>query len=59
VSFEVSATEEGSHSVDVSGLTGSYEVRRAQTGIPGFPVESIIAGLAIASLAHRLHRRRG
>jgi hypothetical protein len=58
VSFEVSATEEGSHSVDVSGLTGSYEVRRAQTGIPGFPVESIIAGLAIASLAHWLHRRR-
>ena len=58
VSFEVSATEEGSHSVDVSGLTGSYEVRRAQTGIPGFPVESILAGLAIASLAHWLHSRR-
>ena len=59
VSFEVSATEEGSYSVDVNGLTGSYEVKKAQTGIPGFPIESIVAGLAIVLLAQRLiHRRR-
>jgi len=47
VSFEVSSTEEGSYSVDVNGLTGSFKV----TGvIPGFPVESMIAGLAVATL---------
>jgi predicted NAD-dependent protein-ADP-ribosyltransferase YbiA (DUF1768 family) len=50
VSFEVSATEEGVYSVDVNGLSGSYEVKKAQTGIPGFPLESIIAGLAVAIL---------
>jgi len=58
VSFEVSATEEGSYSVDVNGLTGSFEVRKAQTGIPGFPLESIIAGLAIVLLAQWLYHRK-
>lgn len=58
VSFEVPATEEGSYSVDVNGLTGSYEVRKAQTGIPGFPIESIILGLAIVLLAQWLYHRR-
>ncbi|MBC8275977.1 MAG: hypothetical protein H8E40_13550 [Chloroflexi bacterium] len=57
VSFEVSAAEEGSHSVDVNGLTGSYEVKKAQTGIPGFPLESIIAGLAVAIIVLWLHQR--
>ena len=50
VSFEVSAAEEGAYSVDVNGLSGSYEVRKAQTGIPGFPMESIIVGLVIMLL---------
>ena len=58
VSFEVPATEEGSYSVDVNGLTGSYEVRKAQTGIPGFPIESIILGLAIVLLVQWLYHRR-
>ena len=58
VSFEVSATEEGSYSVDVNGLTGSDEVKKAQTGIPGFPIESIIAGLIIVLLAQWLYQRR-
>lgn len=58
VSFEVSAAEEGSHSVDVNSLTGSYEVKKAQTGIPGFPLESIIAGLTIVLLAQWLYHRR-
>jgi hypothetical protein len=59
VSFEVSAAEEeGSHSVDVNGLTGSFEVKKAQTGIPGFPLESIIAGLTIVLLTQWLYQRR-
>jgi len=58
VSFEVSATEEGSYSVDVNGLTGSYEVKKAQTGIPGFPIEAIIAGLTIVLLAQWLYQRK-
>jgi hypothetical protein len=46
VTFQVLASESGSYSVDVDGLTGSYEVK--QGGIPGFSVESLIAGLAVA-----------
>jgi len=58
VSFEVSTTEEGSYSVDVNGLSGSFEVKKAQTGIPGFPIESIIAGLTLVLLAQWLYQRR-
>lgn len=58
VSFEVSATEEGIYSVDVNGLSGSFEVKKAQTGIPGFPIESIIAGLTLVLLAQWLYHRR-
>ncbi len=58
VRFEVSAPEEGIYSVDVNGLTGSYEVKKAQTGIPGFPVESLIAGLAVAVLILWFLQRR-
>ena len=50
VSFDVSSTQEGTYSVDVNGLTGSFDVKKAQTGIPGFPVESLIAGLAVVLL---------
>jgi uncharacterized membrane protein len=58
VSFEVSATEEGSYSVDVNGLSGSFEVKKAQTGIPGFPIESMVLGLAVVLLAQWLIHRR-
>jgi hypothetical protein len=58
VSFEAPTTDEGTYSVDVNGLSGSYEVEKAQTGIPGFPMESIITGLAITLLAHWLYHRR-
>jgi hypothetical protein len=47
VSFEVPTTEEGTYSVDINGLSGSYDVEKAQTGIPGFPFESIILSLVL------------
>ncbi len=47
ISFDAPTSEKGTYSVEIDGLTGSYEVKR---GIPGFPVESLIAGLAIAIL---------
>jgi hypothetical protein len=47
VSFDAPTSEKGTYSVEIEGLTGSYEVRG---GIPGFPVESLIAGLAVAIL---------
>jgi len=58
VSFDVSATQEGTYSVEIGGLTGSYTVERQQRGIPGFPIESIILGLAIVLLAQWLYHRR-
>jgi len=57
VSFDVSSTQEGTYSVDVNGLTGSFDVNKAQTGIPGFPVESLIAGLAVVLLVLWFHQR--
>jgi dienelactone hydrolase len=50
VSFEVPATEEGTYSVDINGLSGSYDVEKAQTGIPGFPLESIVLSMVLAVL---------
>jgi hypothetical protein len=55
VSFEVSAIEEGSYSVDVNELSGSYKVEKAQTGLS---IEAILAGLAIVLLALWLYHRR-
>ena len=47
VSFEVSATEEGTHSVDVDGLSGSFEVRK-----PSFPQAAVVtAAAAIAGIS--------
>jgi hypothetical protein len=57
VSFDVTASQEGSYSVDVNGLSASYEVERAQTGIPGYPIESIIAGLAVVVLVLWFYQR--
>ena len=49
VSFEVSASQLGTFSVEVDGLSGSYTVtekeKRPPGGIPGFPYEAIILGL--------------
>jgi len=58
VTFQVLTSESGTYLVEVHGLTGSIEVRRAKTGIPGFPIESIIAGLTIVLLAKWLYHRR-
>jgi len=45
VSFDVSASQSGTYSVEVNGLSGSYEVTKQQQGIPGFPFESLLLGL--------------
>jgi plastocyanin len=47
ISFDAPTSEKGTYSVEIEGLTGSYEVKG---GIPGFPVESMIIGLAVAIL---------
>jgi hypothetical protein len=54
VSFEVSADQEGTYAVDVNNLTGSFTVEKAQTGIPGFPYESILFGLIIGTFLYWL-----
>ena len=58
VSFEVTAGEAGEYSVDVNGLSGSYDVEKAQTGIPGFPLESIVLSMVLAVLVLWLIRRQ-
>lgn len=58
VSFEVSTSEEGVYSVDVNGLSGSFEVKKAQTGIPGFPLESIVISVVLAVLVLWLIQRQ-
>jgi hypothetical protein len=66
VSFEVSAPRLGTFSVEIDGLSGSYLVTESspspspeptpeptpkpQGGIPGFPMESLIVGLAVLIL---------
>jgi hypothetical protein len=47
ISFDAPTSEKGTYSVEIEGLTGSYEVKG---GIPGFPVESLVIGLAVAIL---------
>ena len=49
VNFDISATQPGTYSVEIGGLTGSYEVEKPSfiEQIPGFPWESLIIGLAI------------
>ena len=58
VIFEVPATEEGTYSVDINGLSGSYDVEKAQTGIPGFPLESIVLSMVLAVLLLWLIQRK-
>jgi hypothetical protein len=49
VSFEVTTSKLGTHSVEIDGLTGSYAVTEKEEepsgGIPGFPYEAIILGV--------------
>ena len=54
ISFDAPISEEGTFSVEIEGLTGSYTVKGV---IPGFPVESLIAGLAAAILVLWLRQR--
>ena len=58
VSFEVPAGEAGEYSVDVNGLSGSYDVAKAQTGIPGFSFESIVISMVLAVMLLWLMRVR-
>jgi len=58
VSLEVTAGEAGEYSVDVNGLSGSFNVEKAQTGIPGFPFESIVISMVLAVLVLRLIQRQ-
>jgi hypothetical protein len=55
VDFDVVAGKAGKYSVDVNGLTGSYTV---DDGIPGFPIEFIVIGIAIAALGLWLTQRQ-
>jgi len=56
VSFEVTCEEVGTFSVDVNGLTGSYEVK-SKPIIPGFSFGSVILGLMVSAIALMLLRR--
>ncbi len=65
VSFQVSAPQLGSFSVEVDGLSGSYTVtepveeeKKPLGGIPGFPYESIILGLVVGIFIIWLLQRR-
>ena len=54
VTFQAPTTSVGSYSVEIEGLTGSYEVKDV---IPGFSVGSILAGLAVVLLVLRVRQR--
>jgi hypothetical protein len=63
VSFEVSASELGTFSVEVDGLSGSYTVTEPEEPsfwerIPGFQYESIVLGLAAGILVIWLLQRK-
>jgi len=64
VSFQVSAAEQGSYSVEVDGLTGSYTVTETPEKpsfgdrIPGFPYMAIILGLMTGIFIIWLLQRR-
>ena len=57
VSFETIAEEAGEFNVDVNGETGSYEVKKVQTGIPGFPIEAIIIGTMTAFMSSIIRKK--
>jgi len=47
ISFSAPTSEKGTYSVEIEGLTGSYEVKG---GIPGFPYESILLGVVSVTI---------
>jgi len=60
LSFEVTATEEGTYSVEVDSLSGSYEVKKPSfiDQIPGFALGSIVFGIAIVLFVILFYKRR-
>ena len=63
VSFEVSASQLGTFSVEVDGLSGSYTVIEPEEPtfwerIPGFPYEAIVMGLIVGVLVLWLIQQR-
>jgi hypothetical protein len=64
VSFEVSASQLGTFSVEVDGLSGSYTVTEPEPEptfwerVPGFPFESIVISLVLAVLMLWLIQRQ-
>jgi len=64
VSFQVSAAEQGSYSVEVDGLSGSYTVAETKVEpsfwdrIPGFPYEAIILGCVTGAFMLWLIQRK-
>jgi hypothetical protein len=63
VIFEVSASEPGTFSVEIDGLSGSYTVTEPEEPsfwerIPGFPYESTIIGLAVGAIVLLLTQKR-
>lgn len=60
VSFQVTATDEGTYSVSVNDLRGEYTVTKLSfiEQIPGFAYESIILGLIVATMILWLYQRR-
>jgi hypothetical protein len=55
VSFDAPTSEKGTYSVEIEGLTGSYEVKG---GIPGFPLESIVMGILVLMALWLTQRQR-
>lgn len=61
ISFDVSATQEGTYSVEIGDLTGSYTVNPQEPdpksgGIPGFPIISVIVGVIAGVIVLSLQR---
>ena len=52
--FQAPTSQPGKYTVEIDGLTGSYEVKG---GIPGFPVESLTIGMAFVIVVLWLYKR--
>jgi hypothetical protein len=51
VTFTVTGESEGDYLVDINGEQGSFTVKKAQTGILGYPLEAILIGTVVVYLA--------
>ena len=54
INFDVSADQEGTFTVDVNDLAGSFMVEKAQTDIPGFTYETTLFGMILGLLLYWL-----